>query len=178
MDARKHLKHAIGWPRSPTTRMNLPRDARYLYLFVLLTLLTLLQLIFLPDLSCLRRELLRHYTSHSNSVRTRTSPSLLLSSCNSPFKTASHPQASSAVKNAPSSILNHVFDLRFAYNPSNDTIGFYYCPLPFSSSSQLIILCVHEVAVLLAPNTTMADVLFGLYTWLNEHSYRGGSGVD
>ncbi|EDQ98741.1 uncharacterized protein LACBIDRAFT_335698 [Laccaria bicolor S238N-H82] len=42
-----------------------------------------------------------------------------------------------------------VFDLRFAYNPGNDTIGFYHS--------------------LLAPTTTMTDVFFGLYQWLNKH---------
>ncbi|EDR02697.1 uncharacterized protein LACBIDRAFT_308269 [Laccaria bicolor S238N-H82] len=42
-----------------------------------------------------------------------------------------------------------VFDLRFAYNPGNDTIGFYHS--------------------LLAPTTTMTDIFFGLYQWLNKH---------
>ncbi|EDR10208.1 uncharacterized protein LACBIDRAFT_318374 [Laccaria bicolor S238N-H82] len=44
-----------------------------------------------------------------------------------------------------------VFDLRFAYNPGNDTIGFYHS------------------AALLAPTTTMIDFFFGLYQWLNKH---------
>lgn len=44
-----------------------------------------------------------------------------------------------------------VFDLRYAYNPGNDTIGFY-----------------HSKA-LLAPQTTLEDVLFGLYAWLDKH---------
>ena len=28
---------------------------------------------------------------------------------------------------------------------------------------------MHEAAALLAPTTTMTDVFFGLYQWLNEH---------
>ncbi|KAG6856863.1 hypothetical protein H0H87_012680 [Tephrocybe sp. NHM501043] len=61
-----------------------------------------------------------------------------------------------------------VFDLRFAYNPGNDTIGF------------------HHSAALLAPHTTLEDVLFGLYTWLDKHpteavlaslNYEGGTGT-
>ncbi|KAH8823132.1 PLC-like phosphodiesterase [Flagelloscypha sp. PMI_526] len=43
------------------------------------------------------------------------------------------------------------FDLRVAYNPGDDTLGFW-----------------HSVA-LLAPTTTLDDVLFGFYNWLNEH---------
>ncbi|KNZ75847.1 1-phosphatidylinositol phosphodiesterase [Termitomyces sp. J132] len=44
-----------------------------------------------------------------------------------------------------------VFDLRFAYNPGNDTIGF------------------HHAQALLAPQTRLEDVLFGLYSWLDNH---------
>ncbi|KAF5319953.1 hypothetical protein D9611_011079 [Ephemerocybe angulata] len=44
-----------------------------------------------------------------------------------------------------------VFDLRYAYNPGNDTIGFY-----------------HSLA-LLAPTTTIVDVLYGYYSWLEKH---------
>ncbi|KAF9044279.1 PLC-like phosphodiesterase [Panaeolus papilionaceus] len=44
-----------------------------------------------------------------------------------------------------------VFDLRFSYNPGNDTIGFY-----------------HSLA-LLSPTTRMEDVFFALYDWLNKH---------
>ncbi|TFK36311.1 PLC-like phosphodiesterase [Crucibulum laeve] len=44
-----------------------------------------------------------------------------------------------------------VFDLRVAYNPGNDTIGFH-----------------HSIA-LLAPQTTLSDVLFGIYNWLSNH---------
>ncbi|KAG6828630.1 hypothetical protein H0H92_007222 [Tricholoma furcatifolium] len=44
-----------------------------------------------------------------------------------------------------------VFDLRFAYNPGNDTIGF------------------HHSQALLAPDTRIEDVLFGLYSWLDRH---------
>lgn len=44
-----------------------------------------------------------------------------------------------------------VFDLRFAYNPGNDTIGFY-----------------HSEA-LLAPDTRMEDLFFALYNWLDNH---------
>ncbi|KAF8066685.1 PLC-like phosphodiesterase [Lyophyllum atratum] len=61
-----------------------------------------------------------------------------------------------------------VFDLRYAYNPGNDTIGF------------------HHSKALLAPHTTLEDVLFGLYSWLDKHpteavlvsmNYEGGTGT-
>ncbi|KAJ6474449.1 PLC-like phosphodiesterase [Mycena vitilis] len=61
-----------------------------------------------------------------------------------------------------------VFDLRFAYNPGNDTLGFH-----------------HSQAVL-APTTTVEDVFFGFYTWLDKHpteavlislNYEGGTGT-
>ncbi|KAJ3536946.1 hypothetical protein NMY22_g5806 [Coprinellus aureogranulatus] len=44
-----------------------------------------------------------------------------------------------------------VFDLRYAYNPGNDTIGFYHS------------------RALLAPTTTIFDVLYGYYAWLEQH---------
>ncbi|KAF8877946.1 PLC-like phosphodiesterase [Gymnopilus junonius] len=44
-----------------------------------------------------------------------------------------------------------VFDLRFAYNPGNNTLGF------------------HHAAALLSPTTRMEDVFFGLYNWLDSH---------
>ncbi|KAJ6614943.1 PLC-like phosphodiesterase [Mycena sp. CBHHK59/15] len=44
-----------------------------------------------------------------------------------------------------------VFDLRFAYNPGNDTLGF------------------HHSQALLAPTTTVEDVFFGFYSWLDKH---------
>ncbi|THU98970.1 PLC-like phosphodiesterase [Dendrothele bispora CBS 962.96] len=44
-----------------------------------------------------------------------------------------------------------VFDLRFAWNPGNQTIGF------------------HHAQALLAPTTRMEDVFFGLYSWLDKH---------
>ncbi|KAF9450833.1 PLC-like phosphodiesterase, partial [Macrolepiota fuliginosa MF-IS2] len=44
-----------------------------------------------------------------------------------------------------------VFDMRIAYNPGNDTIGFY-----------------HSQA-LLAPTTRFEDVFFGFYNWLDQH---------
>ncbi|TEB20407.1 PLC-like phosphodiesterase [Coprinellus micaceus] len=44
-----------------------------------------------------------------------------------------------------------VFDLRYAYNPGNDTIGFYHS------------------RALLAPTTTLIDVLYGYYAWLERH---------
>ncbi|CAK5278234.1 unnamed protein product [Mycena citricolor] len=43
------------------------------------------------------------------------------------------------------------FDLRVAYNPGNDTIGFW-----------------HGTA-LLGPTSTLQDILFGLYAWLLAH---------
>ncbi|KAJ6608633.1 PLC-like phosphodiesterase [Mycena sp. CBHHK59/15] len=61
-----------------------------------------------------------------------------------------------------------VFDLRFAYNPGNDTLGFH-----------------HNVA-LLAPTTTVEDVWFGFYSWLDKHpteavlislNYESGTGT-
>ncbi|KAJ7273127.1 PLC-like phosphodiesterase [Mycena rebaudengoi] len=59
-----------------------------------------------------------------------------------------------------------VFDMRFAYNPGFDTLGFY-----------------HSQA-LLAPTTTVEDVWFGFYSWLDKHpteavlislNYEGGT---
>ncbi|KAJ7763257.1 PLC-like phosphodiesterase [Mycena olivaceomarginata] len=47
--------------------------------------------------------------------------------------------------------LGIMFDLRFAYNPGNDTLGF------------------HHSQALLAPTTTVEDVWFGLYSWLDQH---------
>ncbi|PPQ88174.1 hypothetical protein CVT25_005139 [Psilocybe cyanescens] len=61
-----------------------------------------------------------------------------------------------------------VFDLRIAYNPGNDTIGF------------------HHSQALLSPTTRMEDVLFGLYNWLDDHpteavlvsiNHEGGTGT-
>lgn len=61
-----------------------------------------------------------------------------------------------------------VFDLRYAYNPGNDTIGFY-----------------HSLA-LLSPTTTLVDVLYGYYAWLEWHptetillsfNHEGGTGT-
>ncbi|KAJ7915504.1 PLC-like phosphodiesterase [Mycena leptocephala] len=61
-----------------------------------------------------------------------------------------------------------VFDLRFAYNPGNDTLGF------------------HHSQALLAPTTTVEDVWFGLYSWLDQHpteavlislNYESGTGT-
>ncbi|KAJ7474264.1 PLC-like phosphodiesterase [Mycena latifolia] len=61
-----------------------------------------------------------------------------------------------------------VFDLRFAYNPGNDTLGF------------------HHSQALLAPTTTVEDVFFGFYSWLDKHpteavlislNYESGTGT-
>ncbi|KAF9465583.1 PLC-like phosphodiesterase [Collybia nuda] len=61
-----------------------------------------------------------------------------------------------------------VFDFRYAYNPGNDTIGF------------------HHSMALLSPTTTLEDVLFGLYNWLDNHpteavlvsiNHEGGTGT-
>ncbi|KAJ7837031.1 PLC-like phosphodiesterase [Mycena olivaceomarginata] len=61
-----------------------------------------------------------------------------------------------------------VFDLRFAYNPGDDTLGF------------------HHSQALLAPTTTVEDVWFGLYSWLDQHpteavlislNYESGTGM-
>ncbi|KAK7037282.1 hypothetical protein VNI00_011273 [Paramarasmius palmivorus] len=43
------------------------------------------------------------------------------------------------------------FDLRFAWNPGNDTVGFWHAK------------------ALLAPTTRLEDVLFGFYSWLDAH---------
>ncbi|EIM82925.1 PLC-like phosphodiesterase [Stereum hirsutum FP-91666 SS1] len=62
-----------------------------------------------------------------------------------------------------------VFDLRFALNPGNDTIGFY-----------------HSQA-LLSPTTSIEDVFFGFYSWLDKHpteavlislQYESGTGTE
>ncbi|KAF5354164.1 hypothetical protein D9756_007143 [Leucocoprinus leucothites] len=61
-----------------------------------------------------------------------------------------------------------VFDMRYAYNPGNDTVGFY-----------------HSQA-LLAPTTRLEDVFFGFYHWLDQHpteavlislNHEGGTGT-
>ncbi|KAF8192921.1 PLC-like phosphodiesterase [Pholiota molesta] len=61
-----------------------------------------------------------------------------------------------------------VFDLRVAYNPGNDTLGF------------------HHSAALLSPTTRVEDVFFGLYNWLDNHpteavlvsiNHEGGTGT-
>ncbi|KAG7441529.1 PLC-like phosphodiesterase [Guyanagaster necrorhizus] len=43
------------------------------------------------------------------------------------------------------------FDLRVAYNPGNDTIGF------------------HHSEAMLSPTATVEDVFFGFYSWLDKH---------
>lgn len=62
-----------------------------------------------------------------------------------------------------------VFDLRFALNPGNDTIGFYHG------------------RALLSPTTRMEDVFFGFYSWLDKHpteavlislNIEGGTGTQ
>ncbi|KAJ3575474.1 hypothetical protein NP233_g1076 [Leucocoprinus birnbaumii] len=61
-----------------------------------------------------------------------------------------------------------VFDMRYAYNPGNDTIGF------------------HHSQALLAPTTQLEDVFFGFYNWLDQHpteavlislNHEGGTGT-
>ncbi|KAL0570914.1 hypothetical protein V5O48_011054 [Marasmius crinis-equi] len=62
-----------------------------------------------------------------------------------------------------------VFDLRFAWNPGNDTVGFYHS------------------AALLSPTTRLEDVFFGFYSWLDAHpsetvlvsmNHEGGTGTE
>ncbi|TEB11990.1 PLC-like phosphodiesterase [Coprinellus micaceus] len=50
-----------------------------------------------------------------------------------------------------------VFDLRYAYNPGNDTIGFYHCMRSHRSRS------------FWRPQTTLIDVLYGYSAWLERH---------
>ena len=64
-------------------------------------------------------------------------------------------------------------------------------PLGFTTVSPSLVLPildlhVYEAAALLAPTTTMTDVFFGLYQWLNIHpteavlvsiNYEGGTGT-
>ncbi|EAU86921.2 hypothetical protein CC1G_13081 [Coprinopsis cinerea okayama7 len=61
-----------------------------------------------------------------------------------------------------------MFDMRIAYNPGNDTIGFWHS------------------RALLAPTTTLNDVLYGFYSWLDQHptetvlmsfKHEGGTGT-
>ncbi|KAJ7460983.1 PLC-like phosphodiesterase [Mycena galericulata] len=63
-----------------------------------------------------------------------------------------------------------VFDLRFAYNPGNDTLGFHHS----------------EDCFFAAPTTTVQDVFFGYYSWLDQHpteavlislNYESGTGT-
>ena len=65
-----------------------------------------------------------------------------------------------------------VFDLRYAYNPGLDTIGFYHCMFIFWRSylSQHVYQSQTILAkALLSPTTRMEDVFFGLYYWLERH---------
>ena len=115
---------------TPLFRMNLPgtRNTSACSFF--------LQLICLPNISCLRRELLYHHTSLSNPVHR---PARLPRSF---FLLVIHPSRHPPTRRhlplsrtrPPQSLNNgiRVFDLRFAYNPGN-IIGFYYCtPLSLS----------------------------------------------
>ena len=63
-----------------------------------------------------------------------------------------------------------VFDFRFAYNPGNDTIGFYHCRfLPSLTPWPGLIRFPPLADALLAPDTRMEDLFFGFYNWLNNH---------
>ena len=66
-----------------------------------------------------------------------------------------------------------VFDLRYAYNPGLDTIGFYHCRcliIFLRSYSQHVYQPQTILAkALLSPTTRMEDVFFGLYYWLERH---------
>ncbi|KAG6890057.1 hypothetical protein C0995_012515 [Termitomyces sp. Mi166 len=62
-----------------------------------------------------------------------------------------------------------VFDLRFAYNPGNDTIGFHHGKPSASLSIRPNQSSLPTAQALLAPQTRLEDVLFGLYSWLDKH---------
>lgn len=80
-----------------------------------------------------------------------------------------------------------VFDLRYAWNPGQDTIGFFHCA---TSASLIIIfwpLIIYIAQALLSPTTRMEDVFFGLYHWLCRHpseavlvslNYEPGTGTS
>lgn len=61
-----------------------------------------------------------------------------------------------------------VFDMRFAYNPGSDTVGFYhgksFHDLKARPSDGL-----HIAKALLAPTTRFEDVFIGFYAWLEKH---------
>lgn len=60
------------------------------------------------------------------------------------------------------------FDLRYSWNPDNQTIGFYH-GMPFAILSRAY-RSFHTLAeALLAPNTTLEDVFSGFYAWLDKH---------
>ena len=68
-----------------------------------------------------------------------------------------------------------VFDLRYAYNPGLDTIGFYHCKFVYNiiysrTSFFPKLRTIFDLAkALLSPTTRMEDVFFGLYYWLEKH---------
>ena len=63
-----------------------------------------------------------------------------------------------------------VFDLRYAYNPGLDTIGFYHCRyLYLSDHNHSLFYQAILAKALLSPTTRMEDVFFGLYYWLERH---------
>ena len=90
----------------------------------------------------LTRELLSHNTSLSHSVHGPVSlfPRSLFLLCNSPQGSLPPAYLFRCQERSLLQSLNdgiRVFDLRFAYNPGNDTIGFYHCK-PFPSSPYLL----------------------------------------
>lgn len=78
-----------------------------------------------------------------------------------------------------------VFDMRYAYNPGNDTIGFHHCMYSWILSEPPA-LTKHQAQALLAPTTQLEDVFFGFYYWLDQHpteavlislNYEGDTGT-
>ena len=129
---------------TPLVRMNLPgtHDTSTCPSLPSLPSSDIANLVYLPT-----RELLSHNTSLSHLVHRPVSflPRSLFPLCNSP--PGSFPpaylfrcQESSLLQSLNDGI--RVFDLRVAYNPGNDIIGFYHCKPFFPSSPYSGLMCV------------------------------------
>lgn len=64
-----------------------------------------------------------------------------------------------------------VFDLRVAYNPGNDTLGFHHGNFKISIflHAKILLRQKFPASALLSPTTRVEDVFFGLYNWLDNH---------
>ena len=128
---------------TPLVRMNLPgtHDTSTCPSLPSLPPSYIANVVYLPT-----RELLSHNASLSHSVHGPVSflPRSLFLTCNSLPCSLPSPDTFRCQERSLLQSLNdgiRVFDLRFAYNPGNDTIGFYHCK-PFPSSPSYRLTCI------------------------------------